>query len=142
MGKVLFHSFLFPNFGNVFFSFPSRSRIEGMGFFQFPSRSRTSGMELSIPIPVPELPNVIPAHPCYQVFIAWVVTPKLNSTSASHPPDSFSSSPSHPPHMTREREVSPRETSQSQPSLFFPSTNPNLTFTPTHPFPPCSFILW
>ena len=22
-------------------------------------------MELSIPVPVPELPNVIPAHPCY-----------------------------------------------------------------------------
>ena len=73
MGMDFFISFLFPNFGNVFFyslpvpklwelffSFPSRSRIEGKGFFN----PRTLGMELSIPVPVPELPNVIPAHPC------------------------------------------------------------------------------
>ena len=38
-------------------------------FFQFPSRSRTSGMELSIPVPVPELPNVIPAHPCLLLLL-------------------------------------------------------------------------
>merc|ERR1712223_992932 len=30
---IFFIPFPFPNFGNGFFSFPSRSRIEGMGFF-------------------------------------------------------------------------------------------------------------
>ena len=34
-----FIPFPFPNFGNVFFSFPSRSRLMGI-FFPFPSRSR------------------------------------------------------------------------------------------------------
>merc|ERR1712107_699746 len=50
---IFFIPFPFPNFGNGFFSFPSRSRILGMdffhslpfpnfvnGFFPFPSRSR------------------------------------------------------------------------------------------------------
>ena len=64
VGMFFFISFPFPKFGNVFCSFPSRSRIEGMGFFQFPSFSRTLGMEWSIPVPVPDLQNVIPAHPC------------------------------------------------------------------------------
>ena len=54
MGMDFFIPFLFPNFGNGCFSFPSRSRIMGMGFshslpvsklwkwiFSFPSRSRT-----------------------------------------------------------------------------------------------------
>merc|ERR1712155_398407 len=57
----------FPNFGNGFFSFPSRSRILGMdffhslpfpnfgnGFFSFPSRSRISGMGFFNSLPVPE----------------------------------------------------------------------------------------
>ena len=42
----------------------------GNGLFQFPSLSRTSGMELSIP--VPELPNVIPAHPWYREYISFM----------------------------------------------------------------------
>ena len=76
-GNVFFIPFPFPNFGNRFFSFPSRSQIVGMDFFQsfpfpsfgnrffqFLSRSLTSGMELSIPVLIPELRNVIPAHPC------------------------------------------------------------------------------
>ena len=53
-----FIPFPFPNWGN--------------GFFQFPSRSQTSGMELSIPIPVPELPKVIPAHPCWRVELSQI----------------------------------------------------------------------
>ena len=48
LGMFFFIPFPFPNFGN--------------GVFPFPSCSRTLGMELSVP--VPELPNVIPAHPC------------------------------------------------------------------------------
>merc|ERR1719476_264310 len=62
-----FIPFPFPNFGNGFFSFPSRSRILGMdffipfpfpnfgnGFFPFPSRSRISGMDFFHSLPVPE----------------------------------------------------------------------------------------
>merc|ERR1712116_66564 len=73
---IFFIPFPFPNFGNAFFSFPSRSRILGMdffhslpfpnfgnGFFQFPSRSRISGMGSSNSLPVPEPSKVIPAHP-------------------------------------------------------------------------------
>ena len=56
VGMDFFIPFRFSNFGNV--------------FFPFPSSSRTSGMELSIPVPVPELPNVIPAHPCSTLNIA------------------------------------------------------------------------
>ena len=33
MGMDFFIPFPFPNFGNAFFSFPSRSRIMGMVFF-------------------------------------------------------------------------------------------------------------
>ena len=33
LGMDFFHSLPFPNFGNEFFSFPSRSRILGMDFF-------------------------------------------------------------------------------------------------------------
>ena len=89
MGMDFVIPFPFPNFGNVFFSFSSRSRIMGMFFFfhslpipklwewlfltpfpfpnfgnvffPFPSRSRIWGMELTIP--VPECPKVIPARP-------------------------------------------------------------------------------
>ena len=65
---IFFIPFPFPNFGNGFFSFPSRSRILGMdffhslpfpnfgnGFFSFPSRSRTLGMDFFHSLPVPEL---------------------------------------------------------------------------------------
>ena len=64
---IFFIPFPFPNFGNGFFSFPSRSRILGMdffipfpfpnfgnGFFPFPSRSRISGMDFFHSLPVPE----------------------------------------------------------------------------------------
>merc|ERR1711994_430920 len=78
---IFFIPFPFPNFGNGFFSFPSRSRISGMaffhslpvpefrewifsipfrfqnfgnGFFPFPSRSRISGMDFFHSLPVPE----------------------------------------------------------------------------------------
>ena len=40
-----------------------------MVFFPLPSRSQTSGIELSIPVPVPERPKVIPAHPCVVVLV-------------------------------------------------------------------------
>ena len=86
----------------------------------------------------------VPLHPLrvplfFQVFIAWAIIPSYNLISASQPPHSFSPSPSHPPHMTREREVSPRETSQSQPSLFFPSTNPQSNLYPHPPLPTLLF---
>jgi len=60
----------FPNFGNGFFSFPSRSRISGMDFFHslpvpefwewifsFPSCSRISGMDFFHSLPVPDFGN-------------------------------------------------------------------------------------
>ena len=63
-----FIPFPFPNCGNGFFSFPSRSRILGIdffipfpfpnfgnGFFSFPSRSRIEGMGFFNSLPVPEL---------------------------------------------------------------------------------------
>ena len=62
-GNRFFHSLPIPEFWEWFFFIPFPFPNWGNGFFQFPSRSRTSGMELSIPVPVPELPNVIPAHP-------------------------------------------------------------------------------
>ena len=79
---IFFIPFPFPNFGNGFFSFPSRSRILGMdffhslpvpefwewiffipfpfpnfgnGFFSFPSRSRILGMCFFHSLPVPEI---------------------------------------------------------------------------------------
>ena len=63
-GNRFFHSLPIPEFWEWFFFIPFPFPNRGNGFFQFPSRSRTLGMELSIPVPVPELPNVIPAHPC------------------------------------------------------------------------------
>ena len=63
-GNRFFHSLPIPEFWEWFFFIPFPFPNWGNGFFQFPSRSRTSGMELSIPVPVPELLNVIPAHPC------------------------------------------------------------------------------
>ena len=62
-GNRFFHSLPIPEFWEWFFFIPFLFPNWGNGFFQFPSRSRTSGIELSIPVPVPELPNVIPAHP-------------------------------------------------------------------------------
>ena len=75
---IFFIPFPFPNFGNGFFSFPSRSRILGMdffipfpfpnfgnGFFPFPSRSRIWGIGFFNSLPVPESSKVIPAHPCW-----------------------------------------------------------------------------
>merc|ERR1712155_286777 len=77
---IFFIPFPFPNFGNGFFSFPSRSRILGMdffipfpfpnfgnGFFPFPSRSRISGIGFFNSLPVPESSKVIPAHPCLRI---------------------------------------------------------------------------
>ena len=68
LGMDFFIPFPFPNFGNGFFSFPSRSRILGIdffipfpfpnfgnGFFSFPSRSRIEGMGFFNSLPVPEL---------------------------------------------------------------------------------------
>ena len=62
-GNRFFHSLPIPEFWEWFFFIPFPFPNWGNGFFQFPSRSRTLGMELSIPVPVPELPNVIPAQP-------------------------------------------------------------------------------
>ena len=68
MGMDFVIPLVFPNFGNAFFSFPSRSRILGKdffipfpfpnfgnGFFPFPSRSRIEGMGFFNSLPVPEL---------------------------------------------------------------------------------------
>ena len=68
-GNRFFHSLPIPEFWEWFFFIPFPFPNWGNGFFQFPSRSRTSGMELSIPVPVPELPNVIPAHPCLLLLL-------------------------------------------------------------------------
>ena len=64
MGIDFFIPFPFPNFGNVFFFIPFPFPNLRNGFFPFPSRSRTSRMDFLIPVPVPDLPKVIPAHPC------------------------------------------------------------------------------
>ena len=69
-GNRFFHSLPIPEFWEWFFFIPFPFPNWGNGFFQFPSRSRTSGMELSIPVPVPELPNVIPAHPWFHYL--WI----------------------------------------------------------------------
>ena len=53
-GNRFFHSLPIPEFWEWFFSFPSHSRIEGMGFFNS--------------LPVPELPTVIPTHPCPRMY--------------------------------------------------------------------------
>ena len=62
-GNRFIHSLPIPEFWECFFFIPFPFPNFGNGFFSFPSCSRTSGMKLSIPVPVPELPNVIPAHP-------------------------------------------------------------------------------
>ena len=54
MGMDFFFPFPFLNFGNVFFSFPSRSQIMGMFFFSFPSCSQIVGMDFFHSLPVPE----------------------------------------------------------------------------------------
>ena len=62
IGMDFFIPFPFPNFGNAFFSFPSRSRIKGMGFF-------------SIPFPFPNFGNgIIHSRSRYR-------TPKRHSRS-------------------------------------------------------------
>ena len=66
----VFIPFLFPNFGNGFFSFPSRAQILN-GFILLPSHSRT--LEMKLYIPIPELIKVISARP-------WFIG--LNKTSA------------------------------------------------------------
>ena len=70
MGMDLFIPFPFPNFGNGFF-IPFPFLNFGNGFFPFPSRFQISGMELSIPLPVPQLPKVKPVHPCFGEKIVW-----------------------------------------------------------------------
>ena len=57
-GNRFFHSLPIPKFWECFFFIPFPFLNWGNGFFQFPSHSRTSGMELSIPVPVPKLPNM------------------------------------------------------------------------------------
>ena len=67
VGMDFFIPFPFPNFGNRFFSLPSRSRIMGMSFFHslpvpelwewifsFPSRSQIVGMDFFNSLPIPE----------------------------------------------------------------------------------------
>ena len=52
MGMDFFIPFPFPNFGNAFFSFPSRSRIMGMFFFiPFPFPNCGNGFFHSLPVP-------------------------------------------------------------------------------------------
>ena len=49
---IFFIPFPFPNFGNGFFSFPSRSRILGMDFFiPFPFPNFGNGIFHSLPVP-------------------------------------------------------------------------------------------
>ena len=86
LGMDFFIPFPFPNFGNGFFSFPSRSRNLGMdlfipfpfpnfgnGLFQFPSRSWISGMGFFNSLPVPEPSKVIPAHPWWFLPPVFVI---------------------------------------------------------------------
>ena len=68
-GNRFFHSLPIPKFWECFFFIPFPFPNWGNGFFQFPSRSRNSGMELSIPVPVPELRNFNPDHPW---LICWL----------------------------------------------------------------------
>ena len=63
-GNRFFHSLQIPEFWEWLFLIPFPFPNFGNVFFPFPSRSRISGMELSIPVPVPKRPKVIPAHPC------------------------------------------------------------------------------
>ena len=54
MGMDFFIPFRFPNFGNVFFSFPSRSQIMGM-FFHFLPVPELWEWIFFIPFPLPNL---------------------------------------------------------------------------------------
>ena len=52
LGMDFFIPFLFPNFGNGFFPFPSRSRNLGMNFFiPFPFPNFGNGFFNSLPVP-------------------------------------------------------------------------------------------
>ena len=81
LGNRFFHSLPIPEFWECLFFIPFPFPNLGNWFFPFPSRSRTSGMELSIPVPVPELPNVIPAHPWFQIF--WPPKALMNVVTES-----------------------------------------------------------
>ena len=74
MGMYFFYPLPVAEFWKYFLSFPSCSRILGMGFFPFPSRSWTSGIELHIPVPVPERQEVIPAHPWLSIHCRSLLT--------------------------------------------------------------------
>merc|ERR1711954_290880 len=54
---IFFIPFPFPNFGNGFFSFPSRSRISGMGFFNSLPVPEFREWIFSIPFPFPNFGN-------------------------------------------------------------------------------------
>merc|ERR1712074_523903 len=55
MGMDFFIPFPFPNFGNAFFSFPSRSRIMGMDFFHSLTIPELWEWIFLIPFPFPNL---------------------------------------------------------------------------------------
>ena len=115
VGMDFFIPFPFPNYGNGFFSFPSRSRILGIDFFiPFPFPNFGNGFfnslpvpelrewnyPISIPVPVPERPKVIPAHPCISFVFALPLSKNsecfhsfIHPISKSHKP--WHSSPQH-----------------------------------------------
>ena len=65
LGIDFFIPFPFPNFGNVFFSFPSRSRIEGMVFFNFLPVPEPQEWNYPFPFPFPNSQMSFPLTPDY-----------------------------------------------------------------------------
>merc|ERR1711954_290543 len=60
---IFFIPFPFPNFGNGFFSFPSRSRIPGMDFFHSLPVPEFREWIFSIPFPFPNPQKSFPLTP-------------------------------------------------------------------------------
>ena len=73
---IFFIPFPFPNFGNGFFSFPSRSRISGMDFFHSLPVPKFREWVFSIPFPFPNPQKSFPLTPAPVQLpnIQWQVT--------------------------------------------------------------------
>ena len=81
MGMFFFVPFPFPNCGNGFFSFPSRSRILGIDY-SFPSHSRIEGMVFLNSLPIPELREQNHPFPFPDSQMSFPLTPGQRFMSA------------------------------------------------------------
>merc|ERR1711949_43711 len=68
---IFFIPFPFPNFGNGFFSFPSRSRISGMDFFHSLPVPKFREWVFSIPFPFPNPQKSFPLTPVWSAVVDY-----------------------------------------------------------------------